>query len=392
MEISKVTKMLAKFASEESEITVATLAKKLGVKQDTVVGLLKDAVDDGEVTLYTDLDEELNGRSEISIEKFAAGTGTELGLQLAEESADLLEDEDEDADEDQNGYDDEEEAPTMTLHNSYWNAPESAPEGENEVENQQDPEELFTKSDTTTDVRDYPAGSTSNGSSGTCRICGKPLSQEVSVIRGMGPVCYGNVIKANGITISQLKTVPEAQLVQLIAKAAPEVRVVYQTVAEAETAHPEGIMLVKDLFNMAVAQGAKGLRVINAHGGIHGNFEKFSPNWTIFLVKGIRYVSKTALAEVPALIAKAGTQSKDVAERAAKRAEVKAASDADRQARATERANEKAAADKVKAEAKAAKDAAREEARLAKEKAAEFKAKSVASEFPITQEVAEAVG
>lgn len=74
------------------------------------------------------------------------------------------------------------------------------------------------------------------------------------------------------------------------------------TMEEALALHPEGIVSFKEIVLKALDLGIAVRRVVKYIGGDRGLYPPRSKDWRQFLIKGRRYVSRSAMEELPKLV------------------------------------------------------------------------------------------
>jgi hypothetical protein len=157
-------------------------------------------------------------------------------------------------------------------------------------------------------------GETEQAEAGThCAMCGRMLTAEQSVIRGMGPVCAGHVArlaKAEGLSLTaKAETegyIDEAKLADLIeaAKTAPAVIAPDDFNAD-ENEHPSfpergpmAFVKLAEVHKAVVEQGRSLTAFVKAFGGDRAQQEPLSEDWTPVYVGRTRYLPATVLDRI----------------------------------------------------------------------------------------------
>lgn len=136
------------------------------------------------------------------------------------------------------------------------------------------------------------------GGPGLCRVCHKPLVDDGSVARGIGPVCMNRLARFSGYSVANLtneETVDEDTLAGLVAQYAERSgqMEVFKDEAEALAAHPEGIVKFSEFYKAVNNAGINPRRLMKATGGDRSEGDVLGEIWMPFIIGTTRkYLSK----------------------------------------------------------------------------------------------------
>lgn len=173
-----------------------------------------------------------------------------------------------------------------------------------------------------------------------CRICGKALTQETSVKRGVGPVCWAAIQGALNLTDEQVAALanPELTSDEEFAKKLAEARAILNAKSEL-TEPPEGYVKLADVTRQCQEVEIPVSRWIKAFGGDRNAHEPENEAFAPVYVGRTRYVPGNAFEVLASVVAAEGEKKRELVG-AAKAA--KEAAEAKRKAKAAEATNEAA--------------------------------------------------